>query len=117
MRAGSVAIGLCAALTALFAIGLTAYGLSNFGTNSAAIALMAASLAVIWVGGFGALTLLVRKRVAPSAKHANWPLRFVAFATALALLEEAITTSLTNLAPFFRRPNWRCVYHRINELS
>lgn len=30
-----------------------------------------------------------------------WQIKFVLFATALALLEEAITTAMTNLAPFF----------------
>lgn len=30
-----------------------------------------------------------------------WPVKFVGFCTLLALIEEAITTTLTNLAPFF----------------
>jgi hypothetical protein len=101
MRASRVLIAICAALTALFAVGLGADGLGNIGSTQAAIELMAASLAVVWVGGGGAATLALHRRVRAAAQPARWQLRFVAFATALALLEEAVTTSLTNLAPLF----------------
>ena len=33
-----------------------------------------------------------------------WPVKFVVFCTVLALFEEAITTTLTNMAPFFGVP-------------
>ena len=34
----------------------------------------------------------------------RWPVKFVVFCTVLALFEEAITTTLTNMAPFFGVP-------------
>ena len=34
----------------------------------------------------------------------GWPARFILSATGMALLEEAVTTTMTNLAPFFGVP-------------
>jgi len=60
-------------------------------------------LVILWIAIGG--SLMHRFRVPISAWAAkvrlDWRLKFVLFATALALLEEAITTSLTNLAPWF----------------
>ena len=64
---------------------------------------MALGLILLWVviGG----TLMYRYRE-PLARYVrgiplNWKLRFVLFATILALLEEAVTVTMTNLAPVF----------------
>ncbi len=60
-------------------------------------------LIVLWVFFGGALMVRFRDpiRVFVARIHVDWGLKFVLFATVLALLEEAITTSMTNLAPVF----------------
>lgn len=102
MSASGWLIVTCAVLSAVMAAGLAVFGLLNFGSAEAAIALMAASLWLTWVlaGGTAARRLRerLRMRLQPSS---NWPLHFVLFATLLALAEEAITTTLTNLVPAF----------------
>ncbi len=68
-----------------------------------AIALMGLSLILVWVVGFGLLTVyrgngLVRiLGILPG----RWSIQFVLGCTILALLEEAVTTSLTNMAGLF----------------
>jgi len=68
---------------------------------SRAIARMALGLILIWVIGGGMLSLLLRRPtrrwLQRYARH--WRITFVAGATALALLEEAVTTTMTNFAP------------------
>jgi len=63
---------------------------------------MADGLILIWVVGFGALTPLLRDRLVPYLVRIplGWRLRFVLLCTALALLEEVVTTGMTNLAPW-----------------
>lgn len=62
-----------------------------------AIARMALGLVVIWVVGGGALSLLLRRParrwLQRYARH--WRVAFVVGATAIALLEEAVTTTMT----------------------
>jgi hypothetical protein len=60
-------------------------------------------LILLWIG-VGGLSMhrwreAIRVRVLKIPL--NWKLKFILFATVLALLEEAITTTLTNLAPWF----------------
>jgi hypothetical protein len=68
-----------------------------------AIILMATGLVVLWVLLGGLITLRFRDRI--RSRLLRLPLRwewvFLLLATALALIEEAITTSMTNLAPEF----------------
>lgn len=66
-----------------------------------AIILMASGLVLLWVVLGGALTLRYREavRAALLAVHLRWEWKFFLFATGLVLLEEAITTTMTNLAP------------------
>lgn len=68
-----------------------------------AIILMAAGLIVLWVLTGGLLTLRYRDRARDWLRKVplSWAWRFFLLATALALVEEAITTSMTNLAPAF----------------
>jgi hypothetical protein len=104
MRFSAILISICVALSALMAIGFAADGLrNNFGTATGAIELMASSLALLWVFIGGSLMRRNRDwiRVFIQSLRGSWQLKFVLFATSLALLEEAITTTLTNLAPFF----------------
>jgi len=68
-----------------------------------AIFLMADGMILLWIVVGGLLTFFLRKRLVPylAAIPLGWRLRFVLLCTAMALIEEAITTSMTNLAPFF----------------
>ncbi len=76
------------------------------GPNSRAVILMGTGLVVLWVGVCGSLMLLLRDRARALARAmpVDWRVTFVAMATLLALVEEAITTGMTNLAPFFGVP-------------
>ncbi len=83
--------------------GMAAAGWKRHGTFEGAIMLMAAALGLVWnVIGGGAM-YLARDRVrgfagkSPFGKGAT----FVMFSVGLALLEEGVTTTLTNLAPVF----------------
>ncbi len=83
---------------------LTAFAYSpESDAKSRAIVKMAWGLFLLWVVIGGALTLHYRDRIRQRvlAIGANWQLKFVVFATVLALLEELITTAMTNLAPLF----------------
>jgi hypothetical protein len=73
---------------------------------SRAIAGMALGLFVFWIVLGGALSLLLRTRVrsVPRWFEAHWRSAFVLFATVLALLEEAVTTTMTNTAPLWGVP-------------
>ena len=74
-------------------------------TNSKehAIFLMAMGLILLWVVLGGLLTWRFRNRVRAwmLRQPGSGPLKFVLLATALVLIEEAITTTMTNLAPEF----------------
>lgn len=64
---------------------------------------MGTGLILVWVFLCGALMFLFRDpiRTYVLAVRLNWQVKFVLFATMLAMVEEANTTTLTNLAPFF----------------
>jgi hypothetical protein len=66
-----------------------------------AIAGMALGLFLFWIVLGGALSLLLRKRIRSVLRRfdAHWRIAFVLFATLMALLEEAVTTTMTNAAP------------------
>lgn len=68
-----------------------------------AIILMALGLVGIWIVGGGTLMYLYRDRIRARvlALPGPWQLKFVVFATGLLLLEEVVTTTMTNLAPLF----------------
>ena len=67
---------------------------------------MGFSLFVVWVVAGGAAQVRWRAPLSRllSRVRMPWRLRFVALATAFALIEEAVTTTLTNLAPLFGAP-------------
>lgn len=71
--------------------------------NLRAVLGMGWGLIVVWIVAGGATMYLLRGRVREVLQRTrlNWRILFVAFATVLALIEEAITTSMTNLAPVF----------------
>jgi hypothetical protein len=65
--------------------------------------MMADGLILLWIIVGGSLTPMLRNRLVPrlAAIPMDWRLRFVLLCTALALIEEVITTTMTNLAPLF----------------
>jgi hypothetical protein len=64
---------------------------------------MGTGLIVLWIFLCGSLMYIFRQPIKSFALgvHWNWQAKFVLFATLLAMLEEAITTTMTNLAPLF----------------
>ena len=68
-----------------------------------AIFMMADGLILLWIIIGGSLTPILQKRLVPrlAAIPIDWRLRFVILSTIMALIEEVITTSMTNLAPVF----------------
>jgi hypothetical protein len=80
---------------------LNAVVLPSGKVNDRAIFLMADGLILLWIVIGGALTPVLRKRLVPrlAAIPIDWRVRFVLLCTAMALLEEVITTTMTNMAP------------------
>ncbi len=68
-----------------------------------AVMSMGYCLVLVWVGLCGALMWRFRDPICRFVRRIplDWRLKFVVFCTLLALLEEVVTTTLTNLAPFF----------------
>lgn len=68
-----------------------------------AIIKMAWGLLLIWVVFGGVLMVRFRAPIVAFVERlpGDWRAKFVLFATILALLEEAVTTTMTNLAPVF----------------
>ena len=78
----------------------------GMGPNSRAVAMMGAGLVLLWIVLGGTLMWTMRGRVRDLVLRIRlpWPLTFVLFCTLLALTEEAVTVSMTNLAPLFGVP-------------
>jgi hypothetical protein len=76
------------------------------GPNTRAVVLMGSGLVLLWIALGGTLMHLARDRVRELVLRLpwDWRLTFVLMATLLALLEEAVTTGMTNLAPVFGVP-------------
>lgn len=68
-----------------------------------AILLMAWGVILLWIVGVGLLSLRFRDpfRDFVQGVRLSWPVKFVLFTTIMALIEEAVTTSMTNMAPLF----------------
>ena len=91
---------------ALFGIFIYLVGETAEGGGAAAargIARMALGLLVVWVGVGGSLLYYFRNAIRECVRAIpfDWRVKFVLFATLLACLEEAVTVSLTNMAPLF----------------
>jgi hypothetical protein len=71
-----------------------------------ALMLMADGLALFWIVVGGLMQYRYRDRASDLVRKVplRWPVSFVIFATAMALLEEAVTTTMTNLAPVLGVP-------------
>jgi hypothetical protein len=68
-----------------------------------AVGLMAGGTALLWnvIGGFLMYRYRNPIRTYVRGLPYSWPVKFVVFCTLLAMAEEAITTTMTNLAPVF----------------
>jgi len=95
-----IAIGIYSAILVGF---LNVVILSSGKAKDRAIFLMADGMIVLWIILGGSLTPILRKHLVPrlAAIPIGWRTRFVLFCTAMALIEEVITTTMTNLAPIF----------------
>jgi hypothetical protein len=95
-----VAVGVYSVLLVGF---LNLIVLNSDNVKDRAIFLMADGMILLWIIVGGALMPILRKRLVPLlvAIPIGWRTRFVLFCTAMALIEEMITTSMTNCAPFF----------------
>ena len=80
---------------------LNVHILSSGSPQERAIILMADGLILFWIIIGGSLTPWLRRWLVPrlAAIPLDWRLRFVLLCTTMALVEEVITTSMTNLAP------------------
>ena len=95
-----IAIGVYSLLLVSF---LNVIILSSGKVKDRAIILMADGMILLWIIVGGALTPMLRKHLVPRlvVVPIDWRVRFVILCTAMALIEEAITTSMTNCAPLF----------------
>jgi hypothetical protein len=77
--------------------------LDNADPDARAIVYMGLSLIAIWCVLGGTVMFIGRRAFVRwvSSISLGWKVRFVLFSTLLALMEEAVTTSLTNAAPLF----------------
>lgn len=81
-------------------------GILNIGNpdpNERAVIFMGLSLIAIWCLAGGILMYSLRHQFVhwTRAIELDWRVRFVVLSTGMALIEEAVTTTLTNLAPYF----------------
>lgn len=85
---------------------LTLVALLGAPPNTRAVLLMGTALIIIWVAVGGLSMYLVRHTIRRLVinHQFRWQIKFLLFAGGLALIEEAITTTLTNLAPWFGVP-------------
>lgn len=76
------------------------------GPNSRAVIFMATGLTLIWIVLGGSSMWRMRDRARDFVRRIPlpWALKFILFCTLLALTEEAVTVSMTNLAPVFGVP-------------
>lgn len=90
-------------LSTLFVLLIAIFGM---GPNSRAVIFMGAGLVLLWIVLGGILMWQTRGRVRAFVlgMRLPWTLKFVLFCTLLALTEEAVTVSMTNLAPLFGVP-------------
>jgi hypothetical protein len=69
-----------------------------------AILMMIDGMILLWIIFVGSLMPVLRRRLVPRLATfpiISWQIQFVVFCTVMALIEEVITTSMTNLAPVF----------------
>lgn len=95
-----------AAWTVLSTLFILLIAIVGMGPNSRAVIFMGTGLVLLWIILGGTLMWRTRERVRAFVlgMRLPWALKFVLFCTLLALTEEAVTVSMTNLAPLFGVP-------------
>lgn len=95
-----------AAWTALSTLLVLLIAIFGMGPNGRAVIFMGAGLVLLWIilGGMIMWTTRERVRAFALGMRLPWTLTFILFCTLLALTEEAVTVSMTNLAPLFGVP-------------
>ena len=90
-------------VSTLFVLFVAVFGM---GPNSRAVIFMGAGLVLLWIILGGTLMWRMRDRVRDFMLgiRLSWTVKFILFCTLLALTEEAVTVSMTNLAPLFGVP-------------
>jgi hypothetical protein len=89
----------CVATYTLFAVA----ALGSGDAKMRAMLGMVSGLLLLWVVIGGSIMYVLRDRVKIFVGRipCDWRLKFIGFCTVLALVEEAVTTTMTNLAPLF----------------
>lgn len=95
-----------AAWTALSTLFVLVIGIFGMHSNERAVVLMGVGLVLLWILLGGTLMWRGRDQVRTFVMGIQLPgsVKFVLFCTLLALSEEAVTVSMTNLAPLFGVP-------------
>ena len=95
-----------AAWTALSTLIILIVAILGMGPNSRAVIFMGTGLVLLWIVLGGSLMWATRDRVRAFVLRIRlpWSMTFILFCTLLALTEEAVTVSMTNLAPLFGVP-------------
>lgn len=96
-------ISIFAAWCILVYVVFAAVAIAGGDVKMRAMAGMVSGLLLLWVVIVGTLMYFSRDRVKDLIRKIplDWRLKFILFATMLALAEEAVTTGMTNLAPLF----------------
>ena len=101
-------------LAALFPAFMAAVAIHEGSAMARGIAGMVTGLIVLWIFGAGTLMWRLRDPIRTAVRRIplNWRVKFVLFCILLACAEEAVTVTMTNLAPVFgaRPARW---YHAI----
>jgi hypothetical protein len=104
LRAVVIALAIYA-LAGLILVGSVAYvfGGSHVTPAFRAVIGMGLTLNLVWTIGCGAFMTAFRDQARAAVRRIQlpWKVKFVLFATLLALAEEVVTVSLTNLAPLY----------------
>jgi hypothetical protein len=100
-NARSVFVGALAVWLVLTTMAVAAVSWSN--PRARAVIGMGWGLILLWIGLGGSLMYSGRDWIRARVLNVrlDWRIKFILFATVLALVEEAITTTMTNLAPLF----------------
>ena len=85
---------------------LLVVALTGAAPNTRAVFLMGSGVILIWVLICGMLMWIFRDPIAGAVRRIrlDWRVKFVLFATLLAMTEELVTTGMTNAAPLFGVP-------------
>ena len=96
-------IKILAAYSSIVIIIVSILVLNGYDINPKPVIKMALGLILLWIILLGSMMYFFRDKISNIIKKIpiNWQIKFIVFATMLALLEEAIAVLMTNFAGFF----------------